>query len=133
MEGVYKIDQIILMKCDFERINNVTFNDPNVKHIVDIKVDCDVKENKVYVRETLIFESKKEDIVEIFITILMLGIFEKFGEVSIEPMEFGQVNGAAILYPYIREQVSNIALKAGMGNVLLPPVNFVKLAQDKKQ
>jgi preprotein translocase subunit SecB len=57
----------------------------------------------------------------------MLGEFEKIGDVLMDLESFGKVNGAAIIYPYIREQLSNISLKAGIGNIILPPANFVKL------
>jgi preprotein translocase subunit SecB len=40
--------------------------------------------------------------------------------------EFGKINGAAIIFPYIREHITNIFLEAGIGAIILPPVNFTK-------
>jgi preprotein translocase subunit SecB len=40
--------------------------------------------------------------------------------------QFGHVNAAAIIYPYIREHLSNLSAKAGLGLIFLPPVNFAK-------
>jgi len=37
---------------------------------------------------------------------------------------FGNVNGAAIIYPYIREHLTSLSVKAGVGIILLPPANF---------
>ncbi|NCD10471.1 MAG: preprotein translocase, partial [Negativicutes bacterium] len=36
----------------------------------------------------------------------------------------GNVNGAAIIYPYIREHLTSLSVKAGVGIILLPPANF---------
>ena len=131
MESGYKIENLLLMECNFNRIPNVLFN-KNVESIVDIKVNCTVQEDKVFVQETLKFESKNNEVLEVYATITMLGIFVKVGEVPLSQEEFGNVNGAAILFPYIREQLSNLALKAELGHVILPPANFVKMAKDKK-
>jgi preprotein translocase subunit SecB len=56
----------------------------------------------------------------------MVGTFEKVGESIINLEQFGHVNGAAIIYPFIREHLSNLSAKAGVGIILLPPVNFTK-------
>ena len=62
----------------------------------------------------------------------MIGVFVKEGDVPLPLEDFGNVNGAAIIFPYIREQFSNLALKAGLGFIILPPINFVKMAEDKR-
>jgi len=132
MDAGYKIDNLLLIECNFNRIANVTFNNTDVENIVDIAVNCTVQENKVFVQETLKFESKNKEVIEVSATITMLGIFEKVGDVLLSPEEFGNVNGAAILFPYIREQLSNVALKAGLGHIILPPANFVKMNKKKE-
>jgi len=132
MEPGYKIENILLMECNFNRIPNVTFNNDNAENIVNIDVNCTVENDKVFVQETLKFESRNNDVLEVSATITMLGVFLKVGDVPIALEEFGKVNGAAIIFPYIREQLSNLALKAGLGNVILPTANFVKMAEDKK-
>ena len=133
MEAGYKIENLLLMECNFSRIPNVTFNDSNVENIVDISVNCTVEADKVLVQETLTFESKNVDVLEVTASITMLGVFIKVGDIALSPEEFGNVNGAAILFPYIREQLSNVALKAGLGHIILPPANFVKMAKDRKE
>ena len=57
----------------------------------------------------------------------MVGIFQKEGESDIKNDEdFGRINGAAIIFPFVREHIANVALKGGLGTVLIPPVNFTK-------
>jgi preprotein translocase subunit SecB len=56
----------------------------------------------------------------------MVGVFECVGESELKDYDlFGRVNGAAIIFPYIREHISGLSLKAGLGPIILPPVNFV--------
>lgn len=56
----------------------------------------------------------------------MVGIFECIGESPLKSDydAFGRVNGAAIIFPYVREHITNLSIKAGIGSILLPPVNF---------
>ena len=54
----------------------------------------------------------------------MIGVFEKYGEPVITDDKFKAVNAPAIIYPFVREHLYNICLRAGIGNVLLPTVNF---------
>jgi preprotein translocase subunit SecB len=55
-------------------------------------------------------------------------IFERTGESPLTDFEeFGKVNGAAIIFPFIREHIMNMSLKGGIGAVILPPLNFTKI------
>ncbi len=127
MDAGYKIENLLLLECNFSRVPNVSFKNNEVQNLVDIELNCTYQDNKVFVKETLFFESKVNDIVEVSAKITMLGVFEKVGEAKPSLEEFGNVNGAAILFPYLREQLSNVALKAGLGHIILPPTNFVKM------
>lgn len=126
-ETGFKVNRILLLESNFNRIPNVSFNDPVIKSNIDISVNSQTKENKVFVTVTLKFEQLKEQLAEVSCIITMLGEFEQVGEIDLDLESFGKVNGAAIIYPYIREQLSNLSLKAGLGNIILPPANFVKL------
>ena len=72
--------------------------------------------------------AQNRDKVEQFrITAKMVGVFKKEGESDIKSDEdFGRINGAAIVFPFVREHIANMALKGGLGTVLIPPVNFTK-------
>lgn len=126
-ETGFKVNRILLLESNFNRIPNVSFSDPAIKSNIDISVNSQTKENKVFVTVTLKFEQLKEQLAEVSCIITMLGEFEQVGEIDLDLESFGKVNGAAIIYPYIREQLSNLSLKAGLGNIILPPANFVKL------
>lgn len=133
MESGYKILSIILVECNLFRETLVSFDKINENsNIIDITVDCNVNDKLVIVKEVLKFQTIVDNIKQVDISISMVGNFEKFGEFPLSPEEFGKVNGAAIIYPYIREALSNLSLKAGLGNIILPTVNFVKLNEGKK-
>jgi len=91
----------------------------------------DDSENHMY---NLIVSSHIEDADKIVkIDIKMLGQFEYKEELpdDIKEQLFGG-NGPAILFPYIRAYVSAMTSLAGISPIILPTVNFAKMALDKK-
>src|SRR5690554_4750285 len=117
IESGFKIHHIILLESSFHRIANVVFNRPEIKQDIQIdsKITVDEKKNSVSVIQTLFFSQLYNEEKQIAATIKMAGTFEKVGEVEIDLEQFGRVNGAAIIYPYIREHLSNLSAKAGVG------------------
>lgn len=127
MESGFRITNLILLESNFKRIHNVTFNKDGVKQNINVDVNVNVKGNEVLVTEQITYTQSFNEIDEVNCTIGMVGVFEKVGETKLEDLEqFGYVNGAAIIFPYIREHLSNLSSKAGLGLILLPPVNFTK-------
>lgn len=47
-------------------------------------------------------------------------------------MSFLKINAPAILYPFVREYYADISSRANIGRLLLPPINFVKMAEENK-
>ena len=45
---------------------------------------------------------------------------------------FPKINAPAIAFPYLRAFVSNLTLQSGFSPIILPSVNFVKLAKKNK-
>ncbi|MGP1538535.1 protein-export chaperone SecB [Bacteroides pyogenes] len=43
--------------------------------------------------------------------------------------DFLTVNAPAIAFPYVRSYISNLTLQSGFSPIILPSVNFVKLAK----
>ncbi len=79
----------------------------------------------------LTYVAGKGDDHEISADIKMVGVFS-LPEDSVLPHEqFVNVNAPAIIFPFIREHLSSLSSKAGLNPILLQPVNFVKMAQDK--
>lgn len=46
--------------------------------------------------------------------------------------DFLTINAPAIAFPYVRSYISNLTLQSGFSPIILPSVNFVKLAKKNK-
>ncbi|MFW5701151.1 MAG: protein-export chaperone SecB [Cyclobacteriaceae bacterium] len=126
MESGFRIINLILLESNFSRVANVAFNKPEIHNEVDVDVNVKIKEKTVVVTESLFFKQKYEGQEQVNCTIKMVGVFEKIGDTELDLEEFGHINAAAIIFPYIREHLTGLAVKAGLGVILLPPVNFTK-------
>lgn len=125
-ESGFKILNLLLLESTFKREVNVTFNNAEVQNNVDVSVNVQIKDNIIFVTETVKFDQIFNQITEVSITVKMVGMFEKHGVSELDSEAFGNVNGAAIIFPYIREHITNLSTKAGLGMILLPPFNFTK-------
>jgi len=126
LDSGFQIKNIILAESSFSRIKNVIF-EGNIENNLQIHTEVDVNEKVITVAEEAIVVQKFQDMEQVNIKIKMVGVFECIGDSQLTNFEeFGNVNGAAILFPYIREHVTNLSLKAGIDPIILPPVNFTK-------
>jgi preprotein translocase subunit SecB len=124
LESGFQIKNMILVESSFSRVNNVVF-EKDVANNININIDVNVNGKTITVAEEVSVEQKFQEIEQVKIKVKMVGIFEIIGEPSIENLdEFGKINGAAIIFPYIREHITNLSLKGGIVAILLPPVNF---------
>jgi preprotein translocase subunit SecB len=123
---------IILLESDFKRENTIEYNPEKIKNHINIDVSHEIKDNHIYITETIHFEQLAGSKKQITSKITMLGLFERFGESSVSLDEFGKINGPAIIFPFIREQLASLTLKSGIGQILLPPLNFIKKNEESK-
>lgn len=131
IESGFTIKNIILIESSFSRINNVIFDNP--QNNININVNVSVEGVGITVEETVDLIQKQNGNDQVKFRVKMIGMFEKTGESALKDLDrFGRINGASIIYPYIREHISNIALKAGLGILILPPVNFANGIQSSQ-
>lgn len=122
----FAIQNIILTESTFTRINNAVFE--GVDNTMNINVNVSVKSPTITVEETVDLVQTYQGKEQMKIRVKMVGIFQMVGESLIKDLEsFGRINGAAIIFPYIREHITNLSQKGGMGTIILPPVNFTKI------
>lgn len=125
MDSGFKINNLLLLESKFSRIENVQFKGGASKLNMNIETEVNVQGKIISVLEKVPLAQKDATTEQFSFVVKMVGIFECIGESSLTDYEsFGKVNGAAIIFPYIREHISNIALKAGLGSIIIPPVNF---------
>lgn len=78
----------------------------------------------VFVTAKLTSTSQGQETLSAEVT--MKGLFERKGETALGFENFGQVNGPAIVFPFVREQLATLTMKANLPPILLQPINFVK-------
>lgn len=52
---------------------------------------------------------------------------------AFQQSNFVKINAPAIAYPYVRSYISNLTLQSGLNPIILPTVNFVKLAENGQE
>ena len=131
--NTFKLLNIILIDSQFKRNSEIHFSDPDFKNNFNIELNDSKAENKLFINLTINFSSGIGEIEEIKVLISMLGIFEFSENTDIPIIDFAKINGPAIIFPFIREHLSSLSLKAGINPILLPIINFVKLDKDKAE
>ncbi len=116
LESFFKKEDIELTK---EKINN------------NINLSLNVKQGDPIFNVTLNldFKSKQADKDISNAKISIIGVFEIEGKKPDYFENFCYINAPAIIYPYIREHLAMLTLKAGVPPVNLPPFNFVAFGQ----
>lgn len=119
------------MESSFKRETEIEFGSEQ-KNDVDININHSVKGNDVIISVVVDLAAKHKRRNVFKFTTRYIGVFE-IGNEDVLPVEkFAEANGPAIIYPFIREHIATTSLKAGMKPILLPPVNFIRLNQIKK-
>lgn len=127
----FHLKSIILVESHLSRMANVNFGE--LKLDVEIGTGIGVKDNVVNVKLTVNVKQMENNKAQSEMSATMVGSFEKTGDSPLNDLdEFGRINGASIIFPFVREHIANLAMKAGLGPVMLPPVNFQKLNKIKQ-
>lgn len=125
MESGFRVNNLFLLESNFKRLNNVQFEGDMPELKIDINTEVGVQGKVISVEETVTITPKYNDIEQFSFSVKMAGLFECIGDSSLTDYDdFGRVNGATIIFPYIREHITNLSLKAGLNLIVLPPVNF---------
>ncbi|MBB1537207.1 MAG: protein-export chaperone SecB [Bacteroidia bacterium] len=132
MESGFHVSNLLLLESQFKRIDRVQFNEETFSNLdTKIGVAVDVHGNQITVTEEVTVSQEIDSVKQFTFFVKMVGVFERIGESPLTDGEkFGRVNGAAIIFPYIREHITALSLKAGLGPIILPPINFTCIQND---
>ena len=132
MESGFHVSNLLLLESQFNRINRVQFNEETFANLIPkIGVAVDVHGNQITVTEEVTVSQEIDGKTQFSFFVKMVGVFERIGESLLNDGEkFGRVNGAAIIFPYIREHITALSLKAGLEPIILPPINFTCIQND---
>lgn len=123
----YKVISVLLLESSFTReagIDAAITNDiENKIEIVPVAHET-TPDHKFAVTLMVEYKGMQNQKQICIANIKMVGVFEIYGEPALSDDKFKAINGPAVIYPFIREHLHNLCLKAGIANVLLPTVNF---------
>lgn len=125
--GYYKVVSVLLLESSFKRntgIDATIINDIENEININPIAHETTLDNKFAVTLSVQYKGLQINDQICLADIKMIGVFEKIGEPIWPDDKFKAINGPAIIYPFIREHLHNLCLKAGIANVLLPTVNF---------
>ncbi len=128
----YKLLNIILIKSTFDREANIQFSNPDFNNALNINVEDSKKENKLFITVTVSLDATLKEEKQFSFLTRYVGIFEFDDNLELSLDQFSKINGPAIIFPFIREHIANLSLKAGIDPILLPPINFVHLSTVNK-
>lgn len=130
MASNFKILNLLLTESSFKRETIVHFEEQPIERKIEVDVSVSIDGNNVLVQVTLEYEQVFEGVTEVECMIRYLGMFEYTGFGPMELENFGRTNGAAMIFPYIREYFTTLTTKSGMGLIFIPPFAFLS---DKKE
>ena len=121
----FELQHIVLTDSSFHRIENVSF-DSNVENNLNINTSVNIVGDTVSVLLQVCIDQQFKGQSQVTIDVAMIGVFRVIGQTPLATNleNFGRVNGAAIIFPYIREHIGSLSIKAGIPPIVLPIVNF---------
>ncbi len=125
----YLFDSVILLETHFERLPQITLDLSKTNQKIHIENEVQQNENKIFVILTLHFDIFNNETIEVKSKIKMVGIFEKIGTPKLEQDIFVRLNAPAMLFPYLREHLTNLSVKAGLPPIIVQPINFENISQ----
>jgi preprotein translocase subunit SecB len=131
----YSLQQLVLTELSFWRDQTLIADSPQeLSHEETISVrnsELIDKNFSVALDYVYTIRNKEKDLVKI--KVVQAGNFKCETDPDPENLElFMNINGPAIIFPFVREIISNVSTKAMIGAILIQPVNFVKMYNDNK-
>lgn len=135
MEQQHKLELISfdIVKVLFERKNLV--KDFEYKINVNFGVEDLQKNGDIDVFRTsflLLLSSEEETVPSIQVE--AVAIFKMYGNPPENVVyNYKQISSPSIIYPYVRAFISSLTVQTGLSPVIVPTINFIALAEQKKQ
>lgn len=134
-----KLQDIILVNTSFNREMSLEFED-------DFELDTQIEINHGFTSENnfvvqfsykikLEIKNDNELIPQFEYSSKHVAQFETKDTESSDPIKmerFANINVAAMIFPFIRENVATISAKAGMSPIMIPVINFIELYERNK-
>jgi preprotein translocase subunit SecB len=125
------IKKILLTELNFKRKPSYP---ANIKYSFGIEIGINHLKESDIAQVSLKISVTEDEEQSVTLDCSMLGVFhiEDKGDLPLSIDEFLHINAPAIIYPYIREIVSNTTIDAGLDPLYVPIYNF-KAMYDKNK
>jgi len=124
----YAIENIAIVETHFVRKDsNVQLSLPN--HNISITNTIDKETNTITCLLQLDYQDESNSCEA---KIKVEGVFKQMEESKLTLDSFAKINAPSILFPYLREHLASLSLKASMPIIVLEPVNFILFAEEKQ-
>ncbi|WP_288447892.1 protein-export chaperone SecB [uncultured Chryseobacterium sp.] len=134
-----KLNDIILVNTSFNRETSLEFED-------DFELDTQIDINHGFSSENnfvvqfsykmkLDIKNNDELVPQFEYSSTHVAQFETKENEENDPVKierFANINVAAMIFPFIRENVATISAKAGMSPIMIPVINFIELYERNK-
>ncbi|MGD9679104.1 MAG: protein-export chaperone SecB [Vulcanibacillus sp.] len=131
--GIF-FEKVVLKKCVFE-MRPSKQSDIKKQMKIDFKVDNRINDSKnILFTDFSIIIGKDDEEMPFMLDIVVTGMFKKDEKNENMDLEtFSKSNAAVILFPYVRELISNLTMRAGLSNpIIIPPMNIARLMKEKE-
>lgn len=133
----FNLDSVSLIKADFLRQVDLVLSEKDNTPDINVKVSHSRTQqgdnhglDVILNVDVLISNDDAQE--QIRVSAEMLGVFIIGGEPPHTVIDyFGNVNAPAIIYPFVREVIANLTVKASIAPVLLPAMNFVVAYEER--
>ena len=135
MQLAFKIEDIRLLKADYSTMPPVV--DKSQKEGEENSIEVNMRGTNHYHQEDKRLEiginvNLKDNSSGYNLEVEYGAFFDLKGNFEKEDIErISKVNGPAILFPYVREYVSDLTRRAGHEPVYLPAINFIKSVENE--
>ena len=128
-----QVDQVILLEAQFSHGKDAlslptTTPIKNLSFQIETKFGGKVGERSAILRVRAFTVDEPEGLYKVSAEVAML-VSAIPGEENLDPFEYIQQMGPAALYPFVREAIASLTMKARFGALWLRPYNFVAQAQ----
>jgi len=124
------IKNIFISELSFQRAPEVS---TPIKYSFKVQIGSSIDEDKKTAQVNLKLELSETTKKEVTLTCCIIGLFDitEKDKMPISLNDFLSINAPALVFPYLRETVSNITLHSGVNPIFIPTINFKEI-RDKK-
>ena len=126
----YKLERIALLQSDFKRETQLEMDSKNYIVHHEIKVlegETNSQTNTFTIGLELDYkQTTYTGLIQVSAKIVFVATFEIVGTPKPNIDFFRKVNAPAQIFPFIREHLATMSVKASLQPILLEPINFVE-------